>query len=71
VGPGLADEVQECYYGRLSTNACSAIATRALILGRARVDAFNHLALRDALRSMSVAGVPADLRIALVAETRT
>jgi hypothetical protein len=68
VGPGLADEVQECY--RALVHEClQRHFTRALILGRARVDAFNHLALRDALRSMSVAGVPADLRIALVAET--
>jgi len=68
VGPGLADEVQECY--RAFAHEClQRHASRALILGRARVDAFNHLALRDALRSMSVAGVPADFRIALVAET--
>jgi hypothetical protein len=68
VGPGLADEVQECY--RAFVHEClQRHPSRALILGRARVDAFYHLALRDALRSMSVAGVPADFRIALVAET--
>src|SRR5262245_4028939 len=68
VGPGLADEVQGCY--RALVHEClQRHFSRALILGRARVDAFNHLALRDALHSMSVAGVPADFRIALVAET--
>ena len=68
VGPGLADEVQECY--RAIVHECLQRGLRrALILGRARVDAFNHLALRDALRSMRVAGVPADFRIGLVAET--
>jgi hypothetical protein len=69
VGPGLADEVQECY--RAFVHEClQRRCGRALIQGRAHVDAFYHLALRDALRSMSVAGLlPAGFRIALVAET--
>src|SRR5688572_32807824 len=68
VGPGLADEVQECY--RAFVNEClQRHCKRALILGRASIDAFYHLALRDALRSMSVAGLPPQFRIALVAET--
>jgi hypothetical protein len=68
VGPGLADEVQECY--RAFVNEClQRHSRRALILGRARIDAFYHLALRDALRAMSLAGVPPQFRIALVAET--
>jgi hypothetical protein len=68
VGPGLAEEVQECY--RAFVNEClQRHCRRALILGRASADAFYHLALRDALRAMSVAGLPAGFRIALVAET--
>jgi hypothetical protein len=68
VGPGLADEVQECY--RSFVNEClQRQSRRALIVGQARVDAFYHLALRDALRAMSVAGLPAGFRIALVAAT--
>jgi hypothetical protein len=68
VGPGLADEVQECY--RAFVNEClQRQSSRALILGRARIDAFNHLALRDVLRAMSVAGLPAGFRIAFVAQT--
>jgi hypothetical protein len=68
VGPGLADEVQACY--RAFVNEClQRHCKRALILGRAGVDAFYHLALRDALRSMSVAGLPPGFRIALIAET--
>jgi len=68
VGPGLADEVQACY--RAFVNEClRRRCSRALILGRASIDAFHHLALRDALRAMSVAGLPAGFRIALVAET--
>ena len=67
VGPGLADEVQECY--RAFVNEClQRHCSRALILGRASVDAFYHLALRDALRAMSVAGLPPRFRIALVAQ---
>ena len=68
VGPGLADEVQECY--RSFVNEClQRHCKRALIVGNARIDAFYHLALRDGLRAMSVAGLPAGFRIALVAET--
>jgi hypothetical protein len=68
VGPGLADQVQECY--RAFVNEClQRQCARALIVGTAKWDAFNHLALRDALRSMSVAGLPPQFRIALVAQT--
>jgi hypothetical protein len=68
VGPGLAEEVQECY--RAFIHEClQRHCTRALILGRSKIDAFHHLALRDALRAMSVAGLPSGFRIALVAET--
>jgi acetyl-CoA acetyltransferase len=64
----LASEVQERY--RAIVNECLQQQTaRALIVGGASVDAFYHLALRDALRAMSVAGVPPRFRIALVAET--
>jgi hypothetical protein len=68
VGPGLADEVQECYRAFV-TECLHRRCTRALIVGRTRIDAFYHLALRDALRAMSLAGVPPEFRIALVAET--
>lgn len=68
IGPGLANEVQECYR-TLAHDCLQEQHTRALIIGRASVDAFHHLALRDVLRSMSVAGLPSGFRIALVAET--
>jgi hypothetical protein len=68
VGHGLAQEVQECY--RAFVNEClQRHCTRALIVGIASLDAFNHLALRDALRSMALFGVPAGFRLALVAGT--
>ena len=66
VGPGLADEVQECY--RALAAACITRAcTRVLVIGHATLDPFYHLAGRDALRSIALAGVPADFRLALVA----
>lgn len=68
VGPGLAEEIQECYRAFV-TECLQRSCKRALILGRASVDAFYHLALRDALRAMSVVGPPPGFRIALVAET--
>ena len=68
VGPGLAQEVQECY--RTFVMEClQRGCTRALILGSSKIDAFYHLALRDALRSMAQAGLPAGFRIAFVACT--
>lgn len=68
VGPGLAVEVQECY--RIFVHEClQRNCKRALIIGRATIDAFYHLALRDALRSMAMAGLPPEFRLALVAET--
>jgi hypothetical protein len=68
VGPGLADVVQECY--RALANVClTRQCTRVLVLGISQFDAFDHLAGRDALRSLALAGVPADFRLALVALT--
>jgi hypothetical protein len=68
VGPGLASEVQERYRA-IAYECLQQHCTRVLVMGRASVDAFHHLALRDAVRSMSVAGLPAGFRLALVAET--
>ena len=68
VGSGLAQQVQECY--RTFVNECLRRGcTGALILGTAKYDAFYHLAMRDALRSMSVAGLASGFRLALVAST--
>ena len=68
MGPALPDEVQQCY--RAFANECvTRDCGRVLITGNATVDAFAHLALRDALRAMALAGVPAGFRVALIAET--
>jgi hypothetical protein len=70
VGPGLADEVQECYRS-LATECLVRQCNRVLVIGIATVDPFYHLAARDALRSLALAGVPADFRLALVAKSAT
>jgi len=68
VSPGLADQVQECY--RAFVHEClQRGCRRALIVGTAQWDAFNHLAVRDVLRSMSVAGLPQGFRLGFVAAT--
>ena len=68
VGPGLADEVQECY--RALANTClTRQCSRVLVIGIATIDPFYHIAGRDALRSIALAGVPADFRLALVAKS--
>jgi len=68
VGPGLPDEVQECY--RAIANECvTRGCERLLIVGSSTIDAFSHLALRDVLRAMAVVGLPDPFRLATVAET--
>lgn len=66
VGAGLAHEVQECY--RSFVNEClQRQCKRALVIGESGADAFAHLAARDAIHSMVVAGVPPGFRLAFVA----
>src|SRR3954468_23815905 len=66
VGPGLADEVQECYRA-LAATCITRASSRVLVVGYSTLDPFYHLAERDALRTIARAGVPADFRLALVA----
>ena len=68
VGPALSDEVQNCYHA-FANECLTRTCIRALIIGNAKIDAFSHLALRDVLRSMALAGVPAGFRLAMVADT--
>ena len=68
VGPSLAAEVQECYRAvamECLHNGCH----RVLIVGSSSFDATAHIAGRDALRSLALAGVPDGFRLALVALT--
>lgn len=66
VGPGLADEIQECY--RAAAMEClRGHCSRVLVVGHSTFDPMTHLAGRDALRSLALAGAPQDFRLALVA----
>lgn len=66
VGLALADEVQACY--RNAAMEClRGHCDRVLVVGDAKFDPMAHLAGRDALRSLALAGVPASFRLALVA----
>ena len=68
VRPGLPDEVQQCY--RAIANECvTRRCERLLVVGSSTIDAFSHLALRDVLRAMALAGLPEPFRLAVVAET--
>ena len=66
VGPGSAGEIQQCYQDW----ACACLRgeyRRALLVGTSRGDEFAHLAARDAIASMALAGMPAQFRLAVVA----
>ena len=66
LGPGSAGEIQQCYQDW----ACACLDgqyRRALLVGLSRGDEFAHLAARDAIASMAVAGIPAGFRLAVVA----
>jgi hypothetical protein len=66
IGPGLAEPVQECYR-RLAYECLQRKCARVLVIGKSSYDAFYHLAARDVLHSMAIAGLPANFRIAFVA----
>ena len=63
-----ADDVQNCYQA-IAAHCVLQPCVRVLVIGHSISDAFVHLAGRDALRSLALAGVPADFRLALVAAT--
>jgi hypothetical protein len=68
VGPGHATEVQTCYANWASACLLSQ-CDRALLVGSSAGDEFAHLAARDALGAMVLAGLPQQFRLALVAQT--
>ncbi len=66
VGPAQASRIRQCY----EDWACACVLgefRKALLIGRSDSDAFTHLAARDAIASMVLAGVPGDFRLAVVA----
>ena len=68
MGPGLAHEVQECYR-TVAMQCLHGGCHRVLILGSSQSDPSAHIAGRDALRSLALAGMPEGFRLALVALT--
>lgn len=68
IGPGLATEIQECYRS-VAMECLHGSCHRVLIVGRSSFDATAHIAGRDALRSLALAGAPEGFRLALVALT--
>jgi hypothetical protein len=62
------DEVQSCYHA-IAAECIQHQCRRVLVIGHSVADAFVHLAGRDALRSVALAGVPPGFRLALVAAT--
>jgi hypothetical protein len=68
IGSALAAEVQACYRA-VAMECLRGHCHRVLILGEAKSDAAAHLAGRDAMRSLALAGVQPGFRLALVALT--
>lgn len=60
--------MQRCYQA-VAAECIRQQASQVLVVGRSVADAFVHLAGRDALRSLALAGVPRGFRLALVAAT--
>lgn len=63
---GSAAEIQKCY-ADWALACLLGQFRRALLVGVGHGDAFSHLAARDAIAAMALAGVPAGFRVAVVA----
>jgi hypothetical protein len=68
VGPGHANDIQDCYR-TLAAECLHRNGKSLLVVGAGGNDSFVHLAGRDSLRSIALAGVPPAFRLALVAAT--
>lgn len=66
IGPGQPHEIQECYR-TLAAECLLRKGKSLLVVGVGGNDSFVHLAGRDSLRSLALAGVPPAFRLALVA----
>jgi hypothetical protein len=66
VGPGQPSEIQDCYRS-LATECLQRKGKSLLVVGVSGGDSFVHLAGRDSLRAIALAGVPPGFRLALVA----
>lgn len=68
VGPGQPHDIQECYR-TLATECLLRKGKSVLVAGGGGGDSFVHLAGRDSLRAIALAGVPPGFRLAFVALT--
>jgi hypothetical protein len=68
VGAGLPHQVQECYR-TLAAECLRHQGKRVLIIGAGGGDSTVHLAGRDAMKALAIAGMPAGFRLAVVAAT--
>lgn len=68
IGPGLPQEIQECYRA-LAAECMRQQGKPILIIGEGGDDSFIHLAARDSIKAIAVAGVPPKFRLAMVAAT--
>ncbi|HEY9531970.1 MAG TPA: hypothetical protein VIQ55_11295 [Burkholderiales bacterium] len=66
VGPGQPRDIQECYR-TLATECLLRKGKSVLVVGGGGGDSFVHLAGRDSLRAIALAGVPPGFRLAFVA----
>jgi hypothetical protein len=67
-GPGMPHMVQECYR-TLAEECLRRQGKRILVIGAGGGDSAVHLAGRDAMKAIAVAGVPPGFRLAVVAAT--
>jgi hypothetical protein len=68
VGAGMPHQVQECYR-TLAAECLRRQGKRILVIGAGGGDSAVHLAGRDAMKALAVAGVPPGFRLAVVAAT--
>lgn len=68
VGSGLPHQVQECYR-TLAAECLRRQGKRILVIGAGGGDSTVHLAGRDAMKALAIAGMPAGFRLAVVAAT--
>lgn len=68
VGAGLPHQVQECYR-TLAAECLRRQGKRILVIGAGGGDSTVHLAGRDAMKALAIAGMPAGFRLAVVAAT--
>jgi hypothetical protein len=68
VGPGLPSLIQECYRN-LAAESLHRQGKRILVIGTGGGDTAVHLAGRDSMRAIALAGVPPGFRLAVVAAT--